>query len=98
MSEKKDEKQKKRNVVLDKFKKDQSRENKQKKWNIVDDAVRVARQAYIGSFEPRDTEKTVSFEKAIGDLIEVLQKIKGGEFKLGGLGIEEEKEAIVIEG
>ncbi len=96
MSEKKDENQTKGNVVLDKFKKDQSRENKQKRWNTVDDAVRVARQAYIGSFEPRDTEKTVSFEKAIGDLIEVLQKIKEGEFKLGGLGIEGE-EAIAID-
>lgn len=96
MSERKDENQTKGNVVLDKFKKDQSRENKQKRWNTVDDAVRVARQAYIGSFEPRDTEKTVSFEKAIGDLIEVLQKIKEGEFKLGGLGIEVE-EAIAID-
>jgi len=95
MPEKKEEKQPKGNVVLDKFKKDQTRENKQKKWNVVDDAVRVARQAYVGSFEPKDTEKTVGFEKALGDLIEVLQKIKDGDIKLGGLG--EEKEGIAIE-
>ena len=88
MTEEKKEKATTGNVVLNKFKKDQSRENKQKKWNAVDDATRVARQAYVGSFEPRDTEKTVSFEKAVGDLIEVLQKIKSGELKLGGLESE----------
>jgi len=95
MPEKKEEKQPKGNVVLDKFKKDQTRENKNKKWNKVDDAVSAARQAYVGSYNPDPDEKTVSFEKALGDLIEVLQKIKDGDIKLGGLG--EEKEGIAIE-
>jgi len=73
------------NVVLNKFKKDQTRENKNKKWNKVDDAVYAARKAYTGSFEPNSDEKTVSFERALGDLIEVLQKIKSGDLKMGGL-------------
>jgi len=73
------------NVVLKKFKKDQTRENKNKKWRTVEDAVQAARRAYVGGFEPTKEEKTVSFDKAIGDLIEVLQKIKGGEIELGGL-------------
>jgi hypothetical protein len=89
MSEKKEEKKPKGNVVLEKFKKEQSRENKQKKWDKVDDAVRVARNAYTGGFEPNSDEKTVSFERALGDLIEVLEKIKDGEIKLGGLGENE---------
>lgn len=95
MPEKKEEKQPKGNVVLDKFKKDQTREDKKKKWNKVDDAVQAARKAYTGGYEPNSDEKTVSFEKALGDLIEVLQKIKGGDIKLGGLG--EDKEGIAVE-
>jgi len=81
------------NVVLKKFKKDQTRENKNKKWRQVEDAVQAARRAYVGSFEPNNEERTVSFDKAIGDLVEVLQKIKGGEIELGGL---EEGEGIEI--
>jgi hypothetical protein len=73
------------NVVLKKFKKDQTRDDKNKKWRKVEDAVQSARRAYVGSFEPNNEEKTVSFEKALGDLIEVLQKIKGGDIELGGL-------------
>lgn len=80
------------NVVLKKFQKDQARENKNKKWRKVEDAVQAARRAYVGSFEPEPDEKTVSFEKALGDLVEVLQKIKGGDLKLGGLGEEESVE------
>ena len=76
------------NVVLKKFKKDQTRENKNKRWNKVEDAVQAARRAYTGGYEPSQDEKTVSFEKAVGDLIEVLQKIKSGELKLGGLNSE----------
>ncbi len=74
------------NVVMAKFKKDQAKENKRKRWNKVDDAVSAARRAYMGGYEPNDNEQTVSFEKAVGDLTEVLQKIKSGEIKLGGLG------------
>ena len=74
------------NVVMAKFKKDQNRENKDKKWNKVSDAVSAARQAYVGSYNPDPDEKTVNFEKALGDLIEVLGKIKSGSLKLGGLG------------
>lgn len=77
------------NVVLKKFQKDQTRENKNKKWRKIEDAVQAARRAYVGSFEPNSDEKTVSFEKAVGDLIEVLQKIKTGDIKLGGLGEDE---------
>lgn len=76
------------NVVLAKFKKEQERTNKRRKWNRVDDALHAARQAYMGGFEPKEGEKTVSFEKAVGDLIEVLQKIKSGDIKLSGLGEE----------
>ncbi len=74
------------NVVLQKFQKKQTREQKNKKWHPIDDAISAARSAYMGNFEPNNTEKTVSFEKAVGDLIEVLEKIKGGELELGGLG------------
>ncbi len=86
------------NVVLKKFKRDQAKENKDKKWNKVSDAVRAARDAYTGGYGETGLEKieTVSFEKALGDLIEVLQKIKTGELKLGGLnseGLETPKEA-----
>lgn len=80
------------NVVLKKFKKDQDREDKNKKWRKVEDAVSAARRAYVGSFEPDPDEKTVSFEKAVGDLVEVLQKIKSGDLKLGGLGEDESVE------
>lgn len=76
------------NVVLKKFKRDQAKENKDKKWNKVSDAVCAARDAYTGGYGETGLEKieTVSFEKALGDLIEVLQKIKDGEIKLNGLG------------
>jgi hypothetical protein len=73
------------NVVLKKFQKDNQREDKSKKWRGVDQAVSAARQAYCGSYCPKEDEKTVSFEKSLGDLIEVLQKIKDGDVKLGGL-------------
>lgn len=73
------------NVVLKKFQKDNQREDKSKKWRGVDQAVSAARQAYCGSWNPQKDETTVSFDKAIGDLIEVLQKMKGGDIKLGGL-------------
>lgn len=83
------------NVVLKKFKRDQAKENKDKKWNKVSDAVRAARDAYTGGYGETGLEKieTVSFEKALGDLIEVLQKIKSGDLKLEGLG---EKEGIEL--
>lgn len=87
--EKNETEEKAGNVVLKKFQKDQTRENKNKKWRKVDDAVQAARRAYVGSFEPNTEEKTVSFEKAVGDLVEVLQRIKGGDIELGGLGEEE---------
>jgi len=89
MAEETKEKETTGNVVLKKFQRDQDKEDKSKKWRKVDDAVQAARRAYIGSFEPKEGEKTVSFEKAVGDLIEVLQKIKTGDIKLGGLGEEE---------
>ncbi len=90
MAEEKKEKETTGNVVLNKFKKDQAKENKNKKWDKVSDAVQAARTAYTGGYEHSDPEvKTVSFEKALGDLIEVLQKIKSGELKLGGLGEED---------
>lgn len=84
------------NVVLAKFKKDQDRQNRRKKWDKVDDAVQAARTAYTGGYEPDENEKTVSFEKAVGDLVEVLQKIKAGELKLGGMGSDDVK--IIDEG
>ncbi len=74
------------NVVLNKFKKDQNREDKNKKWRVVEEAVSAARRAYVGGFEPTQEEKTISYDKALGDLIEVLQKVKTGELKLGGMG------------
>ena len=74
------------NIVLAKFKKDQAKENKRKRWNRIDDAVQVARRAYTGGYDSNENEQIVSFEKALGDLIEVLQKIKSGNIKLGGLG------------
>lgn len=89
MAEEKQEKEPKGNVVLEKFKKDQVREDKHKKWNRVEDATQAARRAYTGGYGPEnEEEKTVSFEKALGDLVEVLQKIKSGELKLGGLKSE----------
>lgn len=78
------------NVVLAKFKKDNQREDKSKKWRKIDEAVSAARQAYCGSWcNNGKEEKLVSYEKALGDLIEVLQKIKDGDIKLGGLGDED---------
>jgi len=76
------------NVVMKKSQKEQTREQKNKKWRAIDDAVSAARRAYMGSFDANSTEKTVSFDKAVGDLVEVLQKIQGGEINLGGLGEE----------
>ena len=76
------------NVVLKKFQKEQTRDQKNKKWRQIDDAVSAARRAYMGGFEADTEEKTVSFDKAVSDLVEVLQKIKGGEINLGGLGEE----------
>ena len=87
-------KQPKGNVVLKKFKRDQAKENKDKRWNKVSDAVRAARDAYTGGYGETGLEKieTVSFEKALGDLIEVLQKIKSGDIKLSGLGGDDKLE------
>jgi len=82
------EKQSKGNIVLAKFKKDQSRENKNRKWDKVSSAVSAARDAYVGRFEQREGEKTVGFDKALGDLVEVLQKIQAGQLNLGGLETE----------
>lgn len=78
------------NVVLKKFKRDQAKENKNKKWNKVSSAVHAAQDAYTGGWGETGLEKieTVSYEKALGDLIEVLQKIKSGDIKLSGLGNE----------
>jgi len=67
------------NVVLAKFRKRQEKEDKYERWCVVDDAVSAARNAYIGT--PENKEPTVSFEKAIGDLIEVLAEIQKGEIK-----------------
>ena len=98
MADEKTKKEPSGNVVLDKFKKDNQREDKWKKWRPIDDAVSAARKAYTGSqwcgCEGKNEEKTVSFDKALGDLIDVLQKMKDGEIKLGGLG--DEKEGISI--
>jgi len=78
------------NVVLAKFKKRQEREDKYKKWDAVEDAVSAARSAYMGSLDLDKQEKTINFEKAVGDLIEVLGKIQKGEIKSTrrGLGVE----------
>lgn len=73
------------NVVLAKFKKTQTREDKHKKWRVIEEAVSAARCAYIGSWDSHKEEKTVSFDTAVKDLIEVLDKVLGGEIKLGGL-------------
>lgn len=73
------------NVVLAKFKKTQTRDDKHKKWRIVEEAVSAARCAYIGSWDENKEEKTVSFDTAVKDLAEVLNKVLEGEIKLGGL-------------
>lgn len=86
MKDKKEKKETSGNVVLEKFKKENTREDKSRKWRKIDEAVSAARQAYCGSWNPQPDETTVSFDRALGDLIEVLQKIKDGEIKLGGLG------------
>lgn len=76
------------NVVLAKFKKTQSKEDKHKKWRIVEESVSAARCAYIGSWDSNKEEKTVPFDTAVKDLIEVLQKVLDGEIKLGGLMLD----------
>jgi len=76
------------NVVIERFRKEQEKKNKRRKWDGIDDALNAACQSYMGSYEPKEGEKTVNFEKALGDLIEVLQKIKSGDIKLKGLGGE----------
>lgn len=73
------------NVVLAKFKKTQTREDKHKKWRVIEEAVSAARCAYIGSWDTSKEEKTVSFDTAVKDLAEVLNKVLEGEVKLGGL-------------
>ncbi len=73
------------NVVLAKFKKTQTREDKHKKWRVIEESVSAARCAYIGSWDAHKEEKTVSFDTAVKDLIEVLNKVLEGEIKLGGL-------------
>jgi hypothetical protein len=78
------------NVVLAKFKKRQERDDKYKKWNTIDDAVSAARSAYMGSYEPKESEKTISFEKAVGDLMVVLEKIQKGQIKSTSRGLEVE--------
>jgi len=75
------------NVVLAKFKKDQKKENRHKRWRVVEDSVSAARKAYTGGYgEPDKDTKLVSFETAVKDLVEVLEKVLAGEVKLGGLG------------
>lgn len=74
------------NVVLAKFKKDQAKEDRRKKWRVVEEAVSAARQAYCGSWDNNKEEMLVSFETAVKDLAEVLDKVLEGEVKLGGLG------------
>lgn len=80
-----EEKTQTENTIIQETKKKQEREVKQKKWSQVEDAVSAARKAFIGSFEPVEGEKTISFESAVNDLIAVLEKIKTGEIELGGL-------------
>ncbi len=77
------------NVVLAKFKKDQAKEDRRKKWHIVEDAVSAARQAYCGGWDGNKDEKLVSFDTAVKDLVEVLNKVLDGDIKLGGLGENE---------
>lgn len=75
------------NVVLAKFKKDQTKEDKHKRWRVVEEAVSAARNAYTGGYSPdSENKKTAPFETVVKDLIEVMQKILDGEVKLGGLG------------
>ncbi|KKU34723.1 MAG: hypothetical protein UX50_C0013G0003 [Candidatus Beckwithbacteria bacterium GW2011_GWA1_46_30] len=74
------------NVVLAKFKKSQDKEDKHKKWRVIEEAVSAARCAYIGSWDSNKEEKTVPFDTAVKDLIEVLNKVLDGDVKLGGLG------------
>jgi hypothetical protein len=73
------------NKILEKISKD-----KQRQWSIVDDAVRFARDSFIGNEFVQEGEKkvkpTATFGEVISDLIEALQKIKSGDVKLGGLG------------
>lgn len=77
------------NVVLAKFKKDQAKDDRRKKWRIVEEAVSAARQAYCGSWDNNKEETLVTFDTAVKDLVEVLNKVLEGEVKLGGLGGEE---------
>lgn len=74
------------NVVLAKFKKSQDKEDKHKKWRVIEEAVSAARCAYIGSWDSNKEEKTVPFDTAVKDLVEVLNKVLDGDIKLGGLG------------
>lgn len=78
------------NVVLAKFRKRQEREDKYKRWDAVEDAVSAARNAYMGSPDPNQQEKTASFEKTVGDLIAVLGRIQKGQIKSTrrGFGVE----------
>lgn len=73
------------NKILEKLSKD-----KQRQWNIIEDAVRFARESFLGKeFVPEGEKKvkpTATLSEAIDDLIEALQKIKSGEVKLGGFG------------
>ncbi|QLG69732.1 MAG: hypothetical protein CH104c_0501 [Candidatus Woesebacteria bacterium] len=88
-NKKPEEKETTDNVVLAKFKKDQAKEDRRKKWRVVEEAVSAARQAYCGSWDNNKDEKLVSFDTALKDLIEVLNKVAEGEIKLGGLGENE---------
>lgn len=80
------------NVVLAKLKKDQAKENKDKRWRVVEDAVFAARKAYTGGFDGKEDEKTVAFETAVRDLIEVLEKVLTGEVKSRDLSGESQIE------
>lgn len=81
------------NVVIKKFNESEAKENKWKKWDTIDKAVSAARQAYTGGYgccgdSNNKQNDTVTYEKALGDLIDALQKIKDGSLTLKGLGID----------
>lgn len=80
------------NLVEKKTKEENEREKKEKTWNEVSEAYNAARKVYLG-----DEEKTgVSLSTAITELIEVLEKLKGSEKGLEGMGTEE-KEPVITE-
>ena len=91
------------NVVIKKFNESGAKENKWKKWDPIDRAVSAARQAYTGRYGccgdgSNKQDDTVTYEKALGDLIEALQKIKDGSLTLKGLGTDGDMPMIAEEG